>query len=136
MKKALALFAVWWVVLNLFALGVFFMAVATFLLMVIGPTSPLFIIWAYSMTMGFGGGSWLPVISMIVSTNFGLASYGAILGVLTLTQNLGAATGPLFAGYIYDTTNGYHWAFITFMVLYAIAMPTVLAVRRPEGKSN
>ena len=119
-----------------FALGVFFMAVGTFLLMVLDPTSPLFIIWAYSVTMGFGGGSWLPVISMIVSTNFGLSSYGTIFGVVILIQNLGASTGPLFAGYIYDITKGYHLAFVTFMVLYAIAIPTVLAVRRPEGKSN
>ena len=117
-----------------FALGVFFMAVGTFILMVIDPTSPMFIMWAYSVTMGFGGGSWLPVISMIVSTNFGLASYGAIFGAVALIQNLGVSMGPLFAGYIYDTTNGYHWAFVIFMVLYALAIPTVLAVRRPKGK--
>jgi MFS family permease len=110
------------------------MAVGTFLLMVLDPTSPLFIIWAYSVTMGFGGGSWLPVISMIVSTNFGLASYGAIFGAVLFLQNLGASTGPLFAGYIYDTTKGYHSAFVIFMVLYAVAIPTVLAVRRPKGK--
>ena len=119
-----------------FALGVFFMAMGTFLLMVIDPTTPLFIIWAYSMTMGFGGGSWLPVISMIVSTNFGLASYGAIFGAAILIQNLGASTGPLFAGYIYDMTKGYHWAFVPFMVLYAIAIPTVLAVRQPVGEKS
>jgi MFS family permease len=119
-----------------FALGVFFMAVGTFLLLVVNSTSPLFIIWAYSMAMGFGGGSWLPVFSMIVSTNFGLTSYGVIFGAIILTQNLGASTGPLFAGYIYDVTKDYHWAFVTFMVLYAIAIPTVLAVRRPKGKNN
>ena len=114
-----------------FALGVFFMAVGTFTLMIIEPSSPLLIIWIYSVTMGFGGGSWLPVISMIVSTSFGLASYGAIFGAVTLIQNTGVSIGPLFAGYIYDTTNGYHWAFVTSMVLYAVAIPTVLVVRRP-----
>ncbi len=119
-----------------FALGVFFMAVGTFTLMRIEPSTPLFILWAYSVTMGFGGGSWLPVISMIVSTNFGLSSYATIFGVLILTQNLGASTGPLFAGYIYDITKGYHSAFVTFMVLYAIAIPTVLAVRQPEKKKR
>jgi len=119
-----------------FALGVFFMAVGTFTLMVIGSKTPLFVLWAYSITMGFGGGSWLPVISMIVSTNFGLSSYGTIFGAMMLFQNLGSSTGPLFAGYIYDIKKGYHWAFVTFMVLYAIAIPTVLVVRRPEGKST
>ena len=119
-----------------FALGVFFMAVGTFSLMAIDSKTPFFILWAYSITMGFGGGSWLPVISMIVSTNFGLASYGTIFGAMMLVQNLGSSTGPLFAGYIYDITKGYHWAFVTFMFLYAIAIPTVLAVRQPGGKSK
>jgi hypothetical protein len=70
---------------------------------------------------------------MIVSTNFGLSSYGAIFGAVILIQNLDVSTGPLFAGYIYDIIKGYHWAFVTFMVLYAIAIPTVLAVRRPKA---
>ncbi|GAH32130.1 unnamed protein product, partial [marine sediment metagenome] len=30
--------------------------------------------------MGLGSGSWLPTLSMLVSTNFGLAYYGTIFG--------------------------------------------------------
>ncbi|MFC1580312.1 MFS transporter [Thermodesulfobacteriota bacterium] len=118
------------------AIGVFFMAVGTCILMFIETSSPLLIIWMYSLAMGFGGGSWLPIYSMIVSTSFGLASYGAIFGVVTLIQNVGVSIGPLFAGYIYDTTDGYHWSFVIFMVLYAVAIPTVLAVRRPKREER
>lgn len=119
-----------------FAIGVFFMAAGTCILIIIETSSPLPIIWMYSLAMGFGGGSWLPIYSMIVSANFGLTAYGAIFGVITLVQNLGVSIGPLFAGYIYDTTGSYRLAFVIFTVLYAIAIPTVLAVRRPKGKSD
>jgi len=70
---------------------------------------------------------------MLVSTNFGLASYGAIFGVVTLFNNIGAATGPLMAGHMYDAMNTYYWAFIIFIALYLIAIPTILVVRRHKS---
>jgi hypothetical protein len=36
--------------------------------------------------MGFGPGSWLPAMSILVSSNFGLASYGAIFGAVYLYE--------------------------------------------------
>ena len=72
-------------------------------------------------------------MSMLVSTNFGLSAYGAIYGMVTLVQSAGIATGPLMAGYLYDTMNSYHWAFIIFVALYAVAIPAVLLVRRPKS---
>jgi len=71
-------------------------------------------------------------MSMLINTNFGLASYGAIFGMITLVQSVGCAIGPPFAGYMYDTMNTYQWAFIIFLALYAIAIPAILAVRRPK----
>ena len=82
--------------------------------------------------MGLGVGSWLPTMSMLTSTNFGLASYGAIFGMITLAQYIGSATGPLMGGYMYDAMQTYHWAFIIFLALFAIAIPITLAVRRPK----
>ena len=97
------------------------------------PASPLAIIWLYAIMMGLGIGSWLPTMSMLTSTSFGLASYGAIFGVVNLAESIGAATGPLMAGYLYDITNTYHWAFTIFLALYAIAIPAILVLRRPKS---
>jgi len=82
--------------------------------------------------MGFGIGSWLPTLSMLSSTNFGLASYGAIFGIMNATQRIGTAIGPIMAGYMYDAMNTYRWAFIIFLALYLIAIPAILVVRRPK----
>ncbi len=32
-----------------------------------------------------------------------------------------------------DAMHTYHWAFVIFLIFYTVAMPTVLAVRRPKS---
>jgi len=102
----------------------------------IGPASPLAIVWLYVIIMGLGVGSWLPTMSMLASTNFGLDSYGAIFGVVNFFECVGSATGPLVAAYMYDTMNTYYWAFILFIALYVIALPAVLVLRPPKTNSK
>ncbi|MFC2016961.1 MFS transporter [Chloroflexota bacterium] len=101
------------------------------ILLSVRPASPLALIWLYAIVMGLGAG-WLATMSMFVSTHFGLASYGTIFGIITLVRNIGVATGPLMAGYMYDAMDTYHWAFIILLALYTAAIPAVLAVRRPK----
>jgi len=101
------------------------------ILLCVRPASQMSILWAYAVVMGLGVGSWLPAMSMLVSANFGLAAYGTIFGIVSFTMSIGAATGPLMAGYIFDTMGNYNWAFIIFIILYSVAIVTVLPVRRP-----
>lgn len=101
------------------------------ILLCVRPTSQMFILWAYAVVMGLGVGSWLPAMSMLVSTNFGLSAYGTIFGIISFAMSIGAATGPLMAGYIFDAMGNYNWAFIIFIILYAIAIVAILPVRRP-----
>jgi len=115
------------------SIGLGFMLTGIIIFINIRPASPLAIVWLYALTTGLGSGSWLPTMSMLISTNFGLVAYGTIFGAVSLFQNLGMATGPLMAGYIYDTMNTYHTAFITFLALFGVAIPAMLAVRRPKA---
>ena len=115
------------------SIGLGFMLTGLIIFMNIKPTSPLAMVWLYAFTTGLGSGSWLPTMSMLISTNFGLVAYGTIFGVVALFQNLGMAVSPLMAGYMYDTMNTYHLAFIIFLVLFGIAILAMLAVRRPKA---
>jgi len=114
------------------AIGLGFGLAGVITLMNVEVTSPIAILWLYVITMGLASGSWLPTLSMITSTNFGLASYGAIFGLIIFGNCFGTAIGPLIAGYLFDTTNSYHGAFIIFLALYAVSIPSILAVRRPK----
>jgi len=114
-------------------IGFCFQLGAVVTIMNVKAASPVAVIWLYAILMGLGAGSWLPTMSMLTSTNFGLAAYGAIFGTISSAQAVGVATGPLLAGYLYDAMNNYHLPFVIFLVLYAIAIPTILAVRRPKS---
>ena len=107
--------------------------VGTIMLMSIKPASPPAIIWLYALVMGLAAGGWLPTMSMLISTHFGLAAYGTIFGMINLVHSIGVAIGPFMAGYMYDTMGSYYWAFIIFLALYAVSIPTILAVHRPKS---
>ena len=115
-----------------FNLGVLFMAGGTLILMNIKPGTSTAFLWLYTLIIGIGAGSWLPTMSMLVSKNFGLAAYGSIFGATSLVFNMGVSSGPLLAGFIFDRGNGYHWAFVTFMASYAVAIPAMSAVMKPK----
>ena len=51
-------------------------------------------------------------------------------------MGIGDIAGPAVAGYMYDIMDTYHWAFIIFLALYAVAIPTILVVRRPKSLQN
>ncbi|MBW1803975.1 MAG: MFS transporter [Deltaproteobacteria bacterium] len=102
------------------------------IMMNVGPASHLTIIWLYAITIGLGMGSWLPTMSIITSIHFGLASYGAVFGTIQFFVYLAIASGPLFAGYVFDKMSSYQLAFTVFAVLYAISIPCILMVRRPK----
>ena len=106
--------------------------VGVIILMSIEPASPLALIWLFVILTGLAGGSWLPTMAMLVSTNFGLSAYGAIYGMVALFQSIGIATGPLMAGVMYDIMGNYYWAFIVFLASAVVAIPAILAVRRPR----
>ncbi len=109
------------------------LTIGTIILMQIKPESPPAMIWLYAIILGLGAGGWLPTMSILINRNFGLASYGAIFGMVSLAQAIGGAAGPLFGGYMYDTMKTYYWAFIIFVSVYAIAIPAILMVRRPKS---
>lgn len=115
------------------AIGLGLQMVGALILMSIGPTSPMVMLWLYAVIMGLGVGSWLPTMSMLVSTNFGLASYGAIFGMIGFSQSLGAASGPVTIGYMYDNMGTYQWAFVSLLSSYAVSTLSVLMVRRPSA---
>ncbi len=115
-------------------LGIFFQASSILILMSIKADSPVYLIWLYAILLGLGVGAWLPAMSMTTSTTFGLASYGTIFGVMNLSSMLGGATGPLVAGMIFDANQSYFWSFIVSFCFYAVALPSIMLVRRPKPK--
>ena len=117
------------------ALGLGLQLGGVLVLLSIRSDSPDALIWAYALLLGFGVGSWLPTMSTLVSSTFGLASYGSVFGVIAFLESAGTAIGPLFAGIMFDATGTYYHSFVIFAALYAIAIPAILLVKRPIAHS-
>ncbi|MBN1191929.1 MAG: MFS transporter [Dehalococcoidales bacterium] len=113
-------------------IAVLLLVIGVLLLLNIEIDSPAWFIWMYAIILGLGIGGWMANMSLLTSHNFGLIAYGTIFGVLNAFQSLGGAVSPIFSGYFYDKTGSYDMAFITMMVLIALGLPFILALRRPR----
>ncbi len=75
--------------------------------------------------VGLAGGGILPLMGLIFSSRFGIASFGRVMGFVMMSFTLGA-TGPLLAGWAYDVSGSYNPAFIGFGLSL---LPAVVAMR-------
>ena len=119
-----------------FVIGTVFLLAGVLILLTVNADSPLIIIWMYALLLGLGVGAWLPTLSMLASTRFGLLHYGSVFGALNLCLSLGTALGPLFAGMMHDATDSYLATFTIFAGLLAIAIPIVLMVKKPARSAE
>jgi MFS family permease len=89
-------------------------------------------LFAVILALSYGGTQVL--FSPLVAELFGLKSHGAILGVASFGGAIGAASGPLFAGYIFDKTGSYSIAFIVCIAVAILAIVLTLLLRAPPRK--
>lgn len=71
--------------------------------------------------VGYAAGTKLQLCAYLTSRYAGLRNYGKIFGVMASLVALGGGTGPLLAGWIFDTTGTYASFIYTAVVFYLIA---------------
>ncbi len=71
---------------------------------------------------GFAFGGIAVSHSPLIVDLFGLRSHGLIFGVLNISVMIGAATGPLVTGHLFDLTNSYHLAFWVCLTISLIGI--------------
>jgi MFS family permease len=108
------------------------MVIGILMFMNLKSTSPMLMVWLYTFIMGFGLGGWMPTMSLLVSSSFGMVAFGTIFGIVTMFNMLGSSIGPLFAGYIFDVRGSYYVAFVTFLILYILTLAATLLIRQPK----
>jgi len=62
----------------------------------------------FGITFGCGDTSLIAVVTDV----FGTAKVGTMMGILMISWGLGSASGPYLAGWVFDHTGAYNWAFI------------------------
>jgi len=85
----------------------------------------------YGLTTGGG----LALGPLIVAECFGLRALGTIFGVLGVSAVIGGAIGPVLAGFIFDRTGSYYYAFLIFTIGGAIAAFAISQARSSLSKT-
>ncbi len=89
-------------------------------------------VWVYVAIFGFAMGGVIVLLPLAVGHFFGLASFGVIMGTLSLILAVGNASGALISGVIYDLLGSYHYAMIACMCLYLVAILSIFLSGEPR----
>jgi cyanate permease len=83
--------------------------------------------------LGAAAGGFLPLMGAAVSSRFGVASFGQVMGMIGPFTTL-AAVGPWLAGYVRDTTGSYDPAWL-LLALLLIPAGIAMALLRPVPRA-
>ncbi len=88
----------------------------------------------YLIIFAPGWGGSISVRPAFQADYFGLRAFGGIQGLMFFVASVGAFTGPIFAGAIYDVMDTYRPAFLIVGLAALVAAPTVLMVGKPRAE--
>jgi MFS family permease len=89
-------------------------------------------VYPFLLAYGFGLGAHA-LNRAILGEYFGQDHYAKIWGLISMTATPLAAAGPVYAGWVFDTTQEYTGALLTYVVAYAVAALFYLYCRRPQA---
>jgi MFS family permease len=103
------------------------------LLVLYAQTLPVLVV--ATVATGISGGGILPLMGLMYSSRFGVASFGRVMGFGMLTIMAGAVS-PIGAGWVYDLYGSYSIALVTLALLMLPAGIAMIWLRPPEPAAN
>lgn len=94
----------------------------------------LWTFYIFAFVFGLGWGGMGPATAALIGNTFGVGRLGAVLGLLDVGFNIGAAIGPVVAGLIYDLRQSYFLSFLLGIGLVLATMALVAFVRQETGR--
>lgn len=89
------------------------------------------VLYLGTFIFGLTMGSILMTQSLITAECFGMISFATVSGLAGMFVAVGSAIGPTIAGWIYDTTQSYRFAFTLFAGVSLLAAMAILFARPP-----
>jgi predicted MFS family arabinose efflux permease len=86
--------------------------------------------YLFSIVFGFAYGGMQVLFSPLVAELFGTRSHGVILAAGALAGSIGAAIGPIVAGYVFDVFGSYTIAFILCAMLAFAGLGSTFLLRK------
>lgn len=92
-------------------------------------------VWVFVVLYGISYGGAIPLYAAIMGEYFGRASFATIRGLMLFFLMPATVLGPIYAGFVYDRTGSYDFAFTSFIVALLIGIVFVVLARRPALSS-
>ncbi|MEA3442284.1 MAG: MFS transporter [Chloroflexota bacterium] len=98
--------------------------------------SDLWMFYVFAIIFGFGTGGLAPVNAAFLGDTFGLRHIGLIMGLIEIGWQTGAAAGAILAGYIFDISGGYTFAFIAGLTASLLVALLVLFLKEQNPSTS
>ena len=113
-----------------------YLLIATYLLQAMGiyilaGVTEMGQMWLFVIVYGISYGGAIPLYMAIIGEYFGRKSYATIRGFQQLFLIPATVVGPVYAGWIYDTTGSYDVAFASFIAALVAGTVFIWLARRP-----
>ena len=99
-----------------------------FVTMLIWAGSPL-IMWISVPLFGYFNGAFGALFQLVVQDAFGIRNYGTIMGMINMSSMISFGIGPLLAGFSYDITGSYEFAFATVAIMFTVGALSLTQAR-------
>jgi len=109
-----------------------FLAIQGMALTIIAFADTVLLAYIFALLYGIGFGGRNPLTTAIRGEYFGRKAFATIMGISQFPMNIGMIGAPLFAGYMFDTTNSYVIPFSVFAILTFFGAFLMLFVRKPR----
>ncbi len=96
-------------------------------------TTNLTMLYLYSCLIGVGVGGLTPILPGLLADYFGGSHFGAIYGAAGMVNTLGLMIGPVYGGWIFDTTGSYSLAFLSGIIITLLAVILVYLAPKPRS---
>jgi len=96
----------------------------------------LWMFYLFALIYGFAYSGFSASMGALIGDVFGLARIGAIFGVLEIGFSIGAATGPVLGGLVFDTSGSYFTAFIIAALSMLMASLLIALIRRETNRNS
>jgi MFS family permease len=94
------------------------------------------LLYLFVAVYGLGYGGAIPLTVALRADLFGRTHYATIAGITMSLAMIGTVSAPLFAGYLYDTTQSYSLAFYIFIVMILLSGVCFLLIPRTAQSSR
>jgi len=78
-------------------------------------------VYTFLVIYGLAYGSAIPLLTAFRGELFGRERFTTISGVMAPFKMIGNVVGPVFAGYVFDITGSYRFAFLVFVLLAVLS---------------